>query len=105
MCGWGSEASPLNEDDKCTWVNRVYYIARIVEHNLVEIPLIDHKKPGLYNACYTEKKLVAHFIDRDVFTPRDAKLDQQPIGPSIRVRDEASGIKRSVVLKTEERCL
>ncbi|KAI0965110.1 hypothetical protein F4678DRAFT_485599 [Xylaria arbuscula] len=51
----------------------VFYIASVVGHRLKEArdPTWDQGKPSQFNACYAEKKLIAFFIDKHVFTPQD----------------------------------
>ncbi|KAI0198664.1 hypothetical protein F4808DRAFT_253444 [Astrocystis sublimbata] len=83
--GWTPDALPPNRASAPTWTEQVYYLASIVGHRLEENPSYDQDKPGQFNACHAEKKLIAFFIDRHVFTPED-QTPNRALGKSI---DEA----------------
>ncbi|KAJ6282174.1 hypothetical protein J3E71DRAFT_174259 [Bipolaris maydis] len=57
--GWGTDALPLNDNTRPTWIEQVYCIASI------------------YFSSHAEKKLIAYFIDRHVFMPQDREPDQK----------------------------
>ncbi|PYH28560.1 ankyrin repeat domain-containing protein [Aspergillus neoniger CBS 115656] len=51
------------------WTDDVFYIAKTVGHHF---PSHDHDEDI---ACHAEKQLIAYFLDRHVFLPRDLLLD------------------------------
>lgn len=75
--GWAVDALPLNDKARPTWIDHVYYIASIVGHELQDAPnpRLDQGRPGQFYACHAEKKLIAYFIDRHLFLPRDRECD------------------------------
>lgn len=75
--GWAVDALPLNDTARPTWIDHVYYIASIVGHELNNAPnpRWDQGRPGQFDACHAEKKLIAYFIDRHLFLPRDRECD------------------------------
>ena len=75
--GWAADALPLNDKARPTWIDHVYYIASKVRHEFEDAPSphMDQGRPGQFNACHAEKKLIAYFIDRHLFLPRDRKCD------------------------------
>ncbi|KAI8939285.1 hypothetical protein NX059_005111 [Plenodomus lindquistii] len=75
--GWGAGALPLNDRARPTWIDHVYYVASIVGHELRDAPKphMDQGRPGQFYACHAEMKLIAYFIDRHLFLPRDREGD------------------------------
>lgn len=75
--GWVIDALPPNEKSRPQWIERVHYIASVIGHTFQNAPKSawDHGKPGQYFASHAEKKLIAYFIDRHLFTPQDKKPD------------------------------
>jgi hypothetical protein len=75
--GWAADVLPLNDRARPTWINHVYYIASIVRHKFQDAPnsCMDQGRPGQFYACHAEKKLIAYFIDRHLFLPRDRERD------------------------------
>ena len=77
--GWGADALPLNYKTRPQWIEQVYYIASTVDYKLQDAPdpACDQGKPAQYFASHAEKKLIAYFIDKHVFTPQDREPDQK----------------------------
>jgi ankyrin repeat protein len=75
--GWAADVLPLNDKARPTWIDHVYCIASIVHHKFQDTPssFMDHGRPGQFYACHAEKKLIAYFIDRHLFLPRDEERD------------------------------
>lgn len=73
--GWGVNSLPPNVRDMPSWTEQVYYIASIIGHRFEETSW-DQGKPGQYCACHAEKKLIAYFLDKHVFLPKDRQPDQ-----------------------------
>ncbi|KAI0449298.1 hypothetical protein F5B21DRAFT_494778 [Xylaria acuta] len=71
--GWGPDARPPDRASAPTWTEQVFNIASVVDHRLEEAgnSTWDQGKPGQFNASHAEKKLIAFFIDKHVFTPED----------------------------------
>ncbi|PKK53584.1 hypothetical protein CI102_2032 [Trichoderma harzianum] len=76
--GWGVGSLPPNDKDMPSWTEQVYYIASIIGHRFEEPQYLswDQGKPGQYYACHSEKKLIAYFLDKHVFLPKDRQPDQ-----------------------------
>ncbi|KAJ4858421.1 ankyrin repeats (3 copies) domain-containing protein [Trichoderma breve] len=76
--GWGVDSLPPNVHDMPSWTEQVYYIASIIGHRFEEPQYLnrDQGKPGQYYACHAEKKLIAYFLDKHVFLPKDRQPDQ-----------------------------
>ncbi|KAI1125305.1 hypothetical protein F5Y10DRAFT_284362 [Nemania abortiva] len=77
--GWGVGALPQNHENSPSWIDQVYYIASVIAHEFQDPPnpSYDQGKPGQYYASHAEKKLIAYFIDRHIFIPKDEKPDDQ----------------------------
>ncbi|KAF3072817.1 hypothetical protein CFAM422_004684 [Trichoderma lentiforme] len=73
--GWGVDSLPPNDKDMPSWTEQVYYIASIIGHRFEETSRYQGK-PGQYYACHSEKKLIAYFLDKHVFLPKDKQPDQ-----------------------------
>lgn len=73
--GWGVDALPPNVHDMPSWTEQVYYIASTIGHRFEETSR-DQGKPGQYHACHAEKKLIAYFVDKHVFLPKDRQPDE-----------------------------
>ncbi|KAL6823022.1 hypothetical protein J3E69DRAFT_305131 [Trichoderma sp. SZMC 28015] len=73
--GWGVNSLPPNVRDMPSWTEQVYYIASTIGHRFEETSC-DQGKPGQYYACHAEKKLIAYFLDKHVFLPKDRQPDQ-----------------------------
>lgn len=74
MSGWSHDSSQLLRVDGRQWTDDVLYISEVAGHLLPSHPH-DRGKKGRFNACHAEKQLIAYFIDRHVFLPRDARPD------------------------------
>lgn len=76
--GWGVNSLPPNVHDMPSWTEQVYYIASIIGHRFEEPQYLswNQGKPGQYYACHAEKKLIAYFLDKHVFLPKDRQHDQ-----------------------------
>lgn len=76
--GWGVGSLPPNDKDMPSWTEQVYYIASIIGHRFEEPQDLswDQGKPGQFYACHSEKKLIAYFLDKHVFLPKDRQPDQ-----------------------------
>jgi len=82
MSGWFTDSVQSIRVDGRQWMDDVFYISKGVGHYLPyhwEDQCQDKK--GHYNACHAEKQLIAYFIDRHVFLPRDGlpnlKLEEE----------------------------
>ena len=62
------------------WTDDIFYTSGLVDHILTSDSK-DRGRAGQHNACHAEKQLIAYFIDRHVFLPRDClpdwKLEEQ----------------------------
>ncbi|KAL7784521.1 hypothetical protein V8C43DRAFT_166666 [Trichoderma afarasin] len=76
--GWGVGSLPPNDKDMPSWTEQVYYIASIIGHRFEEPQDLswDQGKPGQFYACHSEKKLIAYFLYKHVFLPKDRQPDQ-----------------------------
>ncbi|KAM6484457.1 hypothetical protein HDV62DRAFT_298969 [Trichoderma sp. SZMC 28011] len=73
--GWGVNSLPPNDKDMPSWTEQVYYIASTIGHRFEETNW-DQGKPGQFHACHAEKKLIAYFLDKHVFLPKDRQPDE-----------------------------
>ncbi|QYT00594.1 Ankyrin repeat protein [Trichoderma simmonsii] len=73
--GWGIDALPPNVRGMPSWTEQVYYIASTIGHRFEQTSR-DQGKPGQFYACHAEKKLIAYFLDKHVFLPKDRQPDQ-----------------------------
>ncbi|KAI1740023.1 hypothetical protein F4680DRAFT_420977 [Xylaria scruposa] len=82
--GWGPDPRPPDRASAPTWTEQVFYIASVIAHRLEEVrdSTWDQGKPGQFNASHAEKKLIAFFIDKHVFTPED-QTPNKPLEESI----------------------
>ena len=80
MSGWSHSPLQSLRVDGRQWTDDVFYISEAVGHVLASHGY-DRDKNGQYNACHAEKQLIAYFIDRHVFLPRDldpnSKLEER----------------------------
>ncbi|KAJ5392568.1 hypothetical protein N7509_008058 [Penicillium cosmopolitanum] len=74
MSGWSHCSAQSLRVDGRQWTDEVFYISEKVGHYLTPSSW-DHEKAGQFNACHAEKQLIAYFIDRHVFLPRDSVPD------------------------------
>jgi len=74
MSGWAHPELRSVRVGGIDWTKEVMYIASVVEHRLDKS---DFGKPGQHYACHAEKQLVAYFVDRHCFLPRDGIYDQR----------------------------
>ncbi|KAL7913411.1 hypothetical protein GGI35DRAFT_466969 [Trichoderma velutinum] len=76
--GWGIGSLPPNDNTGPSWIEQVYYIASTVGHIFDHAPNSrwDQGKPGQYYASHAEKKLIAYFLDKHIFMPKDKQPDQ-----------------------------
>ncbi|KAJ5216905.1 hypothetical protein N7468_009913 [Penicillium chermesinum] len=111
MSGWGHcPIQSLRVDGK-QWTENVFYISEVVGHNLLPLSK-DQGKDGQYNACHAEKQLIAYFIDRHVFLPRDglsdASLEAQVDSQENEIEEVLSSTeigRRVVALRQEKKDL
>lgn len=71
MSGWSHNELPSIEVSGKDWTDEVIRIAAQVGHVLAPDPRQDQGVPGRFHASHAEKQLIAYFIDRHVFLPRD----------------------------------
>lgn len=76
MSGWAHGSVQSLRVDGRQWTDDVFYISDVAGHALASHSC-DQGKKGRYNACHAEKQLIAYFIDRHVFLPRDADPDSE----------------------------
>ncbi|KOC16892.1 putative ankyrin repeat domain [Aspergillus flavus AF70] len=76
MSGWAHGSVQSLKVDGRQWTDDVFYISDVAGHVLASHSC-DQGKEGRYNACHAEKQLIAYFIDRHVFLPRDAGPDSE----------------------------
>lgn len=74
MSGWSHSSVHALRVNGRQWTDDVFYISEVVGHVLPSDSK-DQGKVGQYNACHAEKQLIAYFIDRHVFLPRDRLPD------------------------------
>ncbi len=86
--GWGADALPLNYKTRPHWIEQVCYIASTIHYKFQDAPDPgwDQGKPGQYFASHAEKKLIAYFIDKHVFMPRDREPNQDLDDSILKVR-------------------
>lgn len=70
MSGWSHSSWPSLRVNGQQWTKEVFYISSLVGHTL-PCDENDQGQRGKYYACHAEKQLIAYFIDRHVFLPRD----------------------------------
>lgn len=87
MSGWSHDSVQSLTVDSRQWTDDVFYIAEVTGH-LLPSHTYDRGKDGRYNACHAEKQLIAYFIDRHVFLPRDSLPDSELEGEIEWVEDE-----------------
>lgn len=80
-------------------IEQVRYIASVIGHELPPVPAYDHGEPGKYSACHAEKKLIAYFIDKHVFTPQDREPDRKLEHSISKLQSILERIKNSYVWK------
>ncbi|KAI9859999.1 MAG: hypothetical protein M1813_006346 [Trichoglossum hirsutum] len=79
------------------WTDEVIRIAAVIGHDLTQ-DFRDHGSPGRFHASHAEKQLIAYFIDRHVFLPRD-RVPKAELEASItRVEDQLMDRSCSSVL-------
>ncbi|EAW25755.1 Ankyrin repeat protein [Aspergillus fischeri NRRL 181] len=94
MSGWShGSLQPLRVDGR-QWTDDVFYISEVTGHRLPSHPN-DRWKDGEYNACHAEKQLIAYFIDRHAFLPRDRLPDSELEGEIQWVEDELHRFRSS----------
>ena len=65
MSGWGHEGTMTVVSGRF-WTKEVFRIAEIIDY-VIETHELDQDKPGNFNACHSEKQLIAYFINKHVF--------------------------------------
>ncbi|KAJ9300094.1 hypothetical protein DTO271G3_2211 [Paecilomyces variotii] len=75
MSGWSHDPWQSVIVSGRQWTEDVFYISSIVGHTLTSNDRLDQGRPGRYNACHAEKQLIADFISRHIFLPRDTELE------------------------------
>ncbi|KAJ6111878.1 hypothetical protein N7523_007939 [Penicillium sp. IBT 18751x] len=70
MSGWSHCSVQSLRVNGRQWTDDVFYISKIAGH-ILPSDSKDRGKDGQYHACHAEKQLIAYFIDRHVFLPRD----------------------------------
>lgn len=86
MSGWSHCSVQSLRVDGRQWTDDVFYISEVVDHRL-PCHSKDRGKDGQYNACHAEKQLIAYFIDRHVFLPRD-KLSDPKLEEQIELKED-----------------
>ncbi|KAJ5873681.1 uncharacterized protein N7473_013146 [Penicillium subrubescens] len=76
MSGWSHPSVQSLRVDGRQWTDDVFYISEVVGH-LLPCHNYDQGRDGQCNACHAEKQLIAYFIDRHVFLPRDGQPDSE----------------------------
>ena len=87
MSGWSHGSVQTLRVDGRQWTDDVFYISEVTGH-LLHSHSYDQGKAGQYNACHAEKQLIAYFINRHVFLPRDGLPDSELEANIERVEDE-----------------
>lgn len=93
ISGWGHSALPRDVVGSPQWTDQVLHLAHLLGHHLATDWLNDSDKPGRFNACHAEKKLIACFIDRHVFLPSD-KVPSMSKPPERRRPDPTGRVER-----------
>ncbi|PKY03013.1 hypothetical protein P168DRAFT_311558 [Aspergillus campestris IBT 28561] len=87
MSGWSHQSAESLRVDGRQWTDDVFHISEVVGHRLSSHDY-DQGTDGQYNASHAEKQLIAYFIDRHAFLPRDS-LPNLELEERIRsVKDE-----------------
>lgn len=84
--GWGRDALPKDLADGPSWVDRVFFAALEVGHEL-KAHHYDKEWEGEYNASHAEKKLIAYFINKHVFSAQDRLYSGEVQAALEKVRD------------------
>ncbi|KAF7134056.1 hypothetical protein CNMCM5793_005685 [Aspergillus hiratsukae] len=87
MSGWSHCSMQSLRVDGRQWTDDIFYISELTGH-LLPPHSCDQGKDGRYNACHEEKQLIAYFIDRHVFLPRDKLADSEMEGKIEWAEDE-----------------
>ncbi|PLB48206.1 hypothetical protein P170DRAFT_456817 [Aspergillus steynii IBT 23096] len=82
----GKTVARLERGGKIPWTDDVFYISESVGHILPSHPY-DWGKDGRFSTCHAEKQLIAYFIDRHVFLPRDGLPDSKLEKKILRVEE------------------
>ncbi|KAJ5544093.1 Ankyrin repeat protein [Penicillium frequentans] len=85
MSGWSHSSVQFLRVNGRQWTDDVFYISEVVGH-VLSPHSGDWGKDGQYNACHAEKQLIAYFIDRHVFLPRD-RLPDLELEDEIKLRE------------------
>jgi hypothetical protein len=101
MSGWSHSEWPSFRVSGIDWTNEVVHIADVVGHTLPPSPQNDRGVSGRFNACHAEKQLIAYFIDKHVFLPRDRSPDRDLEDLIARATRELARISRSSTTVTE----
>ncbi|KAF3028194.1 hypothetical protein E8E15_009743 [Penicillium rubens] len=96
MSGWSHCSAQELRVDGRQWTDDVFYISEVVDHRLPSDGK-DQGKDGQYNACHAEKQLIAYFIDRHVFLPRDG-LPCSELEEKIKLKEDEI---QEISLRTE----
>jgi hypothetical protein len=75
MSGWSHDPIESIRVNNRQWTDEVRYISELIDHELPSDRL-DINWDGQYYACHAEKQLIAYFVDRHVFIPRDSAPDE-----------------------------
>ncbi|CAG7949482.1 unnamed protein product [Penicillium salamii] len=86
MSGWSHCSVQSLRVDGRQWTDDIFYISEVVGHPLPSNSK-DQGKNGQYNACHAEKQLIAYFIDRHVFLPRDG-LPNSELEENIELKED-----------------
>lgn len=86
MSGWSHCSVQSLRVDGRQWTDDIFYISKVVGHPLPSNSK-DQGKDGQYNACHAEKQLIAYFIDRHVFLPRDG-LPNSELEGNIELKED-----------------
>jgi hypothetical protein len=76
MSGWSHCSVQSLRVDGRQWTDDVLYISEVAGHVFPSNSKF-YGKDGQYNVCHAEKQLIASFIDRHVFLPRDGLPDPE----------------------------
>ncbi|KAL4880562.1 hypothetical protein BJY04DRAFT_219031 [Aspergillus karnatakaensis] len=71
MSGWADSPIGSLRLDNGAWTKEVFHISEVVGHYLPPHDRDQDEPRGHYYACHAEKQLIAYFLDRHVFLPRD----------------------------------
>lgn len=107
MGGWTNTGESVTRLNGRVWTDEALHISSIVGHQLNKWSKCDGEIPGQHAACHAEKQLIAFFVTRHCFLPRDenSELHENEIcwlhRERVAVHDKSPGGLHLKSLETE----